>query len=70
MTENPNNSPTHSVFLIKDLSNEGEEKKGFWIKIGAAWEHKDGNGLNIVLDAMPVDGRLVLRKREEEETKQ
>lgn len=67
MTENSTNSPTHSVFLVKDLPSAGEEKKGFWTKIGAAWEHKDGKGLNIILDAVPVDGRLVVRKREEKE---
>ncbi len=30
--------------------------------IGAAWFHKDGEGLDVVLQALPVSGRMVLRK--------
>jgi hypothetical protein len=37
-------------------------KDAFWIRIGAAWNHNDGKGLNIETDFMPVgDGRIVLR---------
>jgi hypothetical protein len=43
---------------------EGERGKRFWTPLGAAFLHKDGDGINIQLDALPVagfDGRLVLR---------
>lgn len=50
-----NNTPTHAVFVVI-----GDEKKR-WIEIGAAWRHKDGEGLSVVLDALPADRRLVLR---------
>ena len=33
-----------------------------WSKIGAAWAHKDGLGFDVRMDALPVDGRLVLRE--------
>lgn len=33
----------------------------FWTKIGSAWWNKDGEGISLQLDALPVDGRLVLR---------
>jgi hypothetical protein len=34
----------------------------FWTRIGAAWEHKDGKGLTVQLDLVPVNaGRIVLR---------
>lgn len=36
-------------------------KKAQWVEIGAAWLHKDGKGFDIVLDALPCDGRVVLR---------
>ena len=32
-----------------------------WSKIGVAFLHKDGKGLEVVLDALPVSGRVVLR---------
>lgn len=36
--------------------------KGFWNRIGAAWEHQDGVGYTVQLDLIPVDGgRIVLR---------
>lgn len=42
------------------VADKGE--KGFWTRIGAAWEHEDGNGLTLQLDLVPVGGgRIVLR---------
>ncbi len=38
-----------------------EGQKDFWLPIGAAFQHQDGSGLNIVLQALPIDGRVVLR---------
>lgn len=49
--------PTHSVFVV-----EGEGETAFWTRIGTAWPHKDGSGFNLQLSAMPVAGRLVIRK--------
>ncbi len=39
----------------------GDGKKSNWSKIAAAWAHKDGEGYEVRFDALPVDGRLVLR---------
>ena len=50
--------------------HEGKKgSKGFWTRIGAAWPHQNGDGFNIQLDCVPVDGRIVLRpaKAEDEE---
>lgn len=41
--------------------------KSFWTRIGAAWPHEDGNGFNIKLDCVPVDGSIVLRSADEDE---
>lgn len=54
-------APTHIAYQVRD--REGD--KGFFIRIGAAWPHKDGNGFNIQLDAVPLDGRVTLRVRSE-----
>ena len=48
------------------IAERGEKK--FWSRIGAAWEHEDGDGLTLHLDLIPVTGgRIVLRKPKEGE---
>lgn len=41
-----------------------ERENAPWIKIGGAWHHEDGKGLNLVLDVLPISftGRIVLRE--------
>lgn len=38
----------------------GEGKQAFWTRIGSAWTHQNGEGFNIELNALPVNGRIVL----------
>lgn len=52
-------APTMRAYSVREGKQEGD--KGFWTPIGAAWEHDDGNGLSIQLDALPIDGKIVLR---------
>ena len=54
--------PSHKVYVVEDRETEGEENDAFWTRVGSAWPHKDGKGLNVVLSALPVGGRLVLRE--------
>lgn len=56
MSKHTTTQPTHHVFVV-----EGEGDKAFWTRIGAAWQHTDGDGLNLTLKALPLDGRLVIR---------
>ena len=51
--------PDFNVFIV--VKKDDADKEGFWTKIGAAWKHQDGDGLNITLAALPIDGQLVLR---------
>ena len=37
--------------------------KGFWNRVGAAWAHKDGQGFDVSLDSMPINGRITLREQ-------
>ena len=56
-TEAPSsNAPTHIAYQVRDSKG-----KGFWTRIGAAWQHKDGKGFNIQLDCVPLDGSITLR---------
>lgn len=52
-----NKQPTLIAYTVK--KREGE-KKDVWTRIGAAWPHESGKGLTIQLDALPLDGRIVL----------
>ena len=38
----------------------GEGKQAFWTRIGSAWPHQHGEGFNIELNALPVNGRIVM----------
>lgn len=46
---------------------KGEGAKGYWIEIGSAWTNADGS-LSLAFDAVPVNGRAVLRQRTEKAT--
>ncbi len=59
-------APTHTAYQVRD----GKSGKSFWTKIGAAWSHADGQGFNLQLECVPLDGRVTLRviseKREQQ----
>lgn len=48
--------PTHRIYCVV-----GDGEQASWTPIGAAWPHKDGDGFNIRLDAVPLQGRIVGR---------
>ena len=51
--------PTHTVYTLKE--KEGQEKPD-WIKVGAAWEHGDQDGMNIILNILGQDVTVTVRK--------
>lgn len=51
-----NSTPTHHVYVV---SGDGDAAN--WTRIGAAWPHADGNGLNLTMNLLPLDGRVVIR---------
>lgn len=59
------------AYIAWHVADGGEGKKGFWTRIGAAWKHKDGEGLNLQLDLVPTGGgRIVLRVPKDDADKQ
>jgi len=46
--------PTHNVYV-----NVGGSNSKMKLKIGAVFKHDKGDGFNIVLNANPIDGRMV-----------
>lgn len=44
----------------------GEGKKDYWLRIGTAFENRDGSW-SIVLDALPTNNKLIVREPREEQ---
>lgn len=59
--DNETKRPSHIAYQVR----EGEENKSYFNRIGAAWTHKDGEGMTIQLDSLPVDGRVTIRTVQE-----
>jgi hypothetical protein len=63
MAERQPAAPTHRVYTV--IRREGQDD--YWLNIGLAFPHKDSNGFNIVLQALPLDGKIVCREVTEED---
>ncbi len=50
--------PTHRAFSV--IRREGQDD--FWLNVGLVFPHKDGNGFNLILQAFPLDGKIVCRE--------
>jgi len=48
--------PTHRLYRVV-----GDGDAASWTPIGAAWPNKDGMGFSLSCDAIPLQGRLILR---------
>lgn len=59
--------PTHRAYTLIPRKDSDGEDDTFWLNIGSAFEHKDKKGYNVVLQALPLDGKLVLREISEPE---
>lgn len=55
--QNASKSPTHIAYHVRD----GKGTESYWTRIGSAWQHADGNGFNIQIETVPLDGRITLR---------
>lgn len=63
MTTEKKNTPSHTVWFVRTV---GEKKKDLWTRIGAAWQHKSGSGLNLQLDLFPnAQGKIIVLERKE-----
>ena len=55
--------PTHRAYSV--IKREGQDD--FWLNLGLVFPHKDGKGLNIMLQAFPLDGKIVCREITDDE---
>jgi len=57
------NTPSHRVYAV---AKNG--KQSYWREIGAVWSHADGEGFNLKLDYLPLNGsEIVIRKPKADE---
>jgi len=59
-------NPAYRAYTV--VKREG--KDDFWLNLGVAFAHEDGEGFNILLQALPTDAKLVLRTYKEREEEQ
>ena len=74
--ENPMNTATKTssteatermdAFTVREYEAGGEKRRD-WTRIGVAFPHKDGKGYSLILQALPVDGKVELRLHEAKE---
>ena len=57
-----NNQPAFRVYSV--IPRDG--KDDYWLNIGLAFPHQDGKGFNVMLQALPLNAKLVLREPSEE----
>ena len=50
--------PTHRAYSV--IRREGQDD--FWLNLGLVFGHKDSKGFNIMLQALPLDGKIVCRE--------
>lgn len=55
--------PTHRAYSV--IRREGQDD--FWLNLGLVFPHKDGSGFNIMLQALPIDGKIVCREITDED---
>lgn len=54
-------SPTYHAYHVTEATKRGQKDR--WNRIGAFFQHADGQGGTLILDSLPIafDGRVVLR---------
>ena len=53
-------APTHIAWHVREAGEQSH-----WDRLGAAWMHSDGEGMSVRLNALPVDGQIVIRTRKD-----
>ena len=59
-TSNPNTTNHLFAYTVEEYDAGNGRKAKTWTRIGIAFPHREGPGLNLQLRALPLDGRIVL----------
>jgi hypothetical protein len=63
MADRQPNTPTHRAYSV--IKRDGQDD--YWLNLGLVFPHKDGSGFNIILQALPLDGKIVCREIAEDD---
>jgi hypothetical protein len=64
-------TPAYRVHtVIKREPKPDGTNNDFWLNLGVAFPHEDGEGFNILLQALRTDAKLVLRRYKEKDEEQ
>jgi hypothetical protein len=61
MSNTDNKKPSHFVYTVRAGASAGND---YWTKVGVAFAHNDGKGFSLILEALPLDGKLTIRTPE------
>ena len=63
------NTPAYIVFGVQERDRG---QKAIWTRLGVVFKHKEGEGLSLTVQALPInfDGRLVLMPPKDNDTTQ
>jgi hypothetical protein len=53
---NNSNKPSFIAYHVREVG-----ENSYWDRVGAAFGHRDDKGFDLILDSLPVSGRVVLR---------
>jgi len=56
-----NGSPARKFDFVAYSVRPRKEGKSKWTEIGVAFKHRDGDGFDILIDVVPLSGKIVLR---------
>ena len=54
------NRPTLTAYQVREYKDRDGNDKSSWTRVGVAFAHNKGNGFNIELDSVPLNGKIVL----------
>lgn len=54
-------APVLAAYAVQDARKGG---KSYWTRIGRLFPHDDAKGYDLVLNALPTNGRIVIRQEE------
>jgi hypothetical protein len=57
--------PAFHAYSVRKYKKSDGTEDAFWNKIGAVFAHKDSKGFDVVLDCLPIDGRVTIREPRE-----
>ena len=61
MTTETNTTTKKPAFVAYHVKNRDGGGEGYWTRVGVAFANNDGKGFNVLLDVIPLDGRITLR---------